>query len=153
MYQIYQVQSYDTLESIADKFNTTVDELKKINGLYEFSPILGTPLIVPKINENSKYSNYIVKKGDNLYSISKKYNTTPQVLALLNGIDVSDYIYPGQEFIIPKSEEEIYVVKKGDTINSILNNLNIDIQDLMDLNNEILLEEEQFLFYKKDKTK
>ena len=67
MYQIYQVQSYDTLENIARNFNTTIDELKKINGITDFTPVMGAPLIVPKVNSG----NYIVQRGDSLYSIAK----------------------------------------------------------------------------------
>ena len=36
MYQIYQVQPYDTLDNIARNFNTTIDELKKINGITDY---------------------------------------------------------------------------------------------------------------------
>ena len=151
MYQIYQVQSYDTLQSIADRFNTTVDEIKKINGIKEFTPILGAPLIVPKIT-NQHYENYIVKKGDSLYSISKKYNTEPNVLALLNGLDKDDYIYPNQQIIVPKGVEGIYVVKEGENLNNILKKLNISIDELMNLNDNILLEDEQIIFYKRDKS-
>lgn len=152
MYQIYQVMPYDTLESIASKFNTTNDEIKKINGIVEFTPIIGAPLIVPKTNNNSNYDNYVVKKGDSLYSISKKYNTTPTVLALLNGMDENDYIYPNQELLIPKRMEQIYVVKSGESINDVLNKLNISMNDLIELNNDIILEEDQIIFYKRDKS-
>lgn len=151
MYQIYQVGPYDTLKSIADKFNTTGDEIKRLNGIDEFTAIIGAPLIVPKTSTNPNYDNYVVQKGDNLYSIAKRYNTTPQVLALLNGLDLDDYIYPNQEILIPKKLEQVYVVKDGDTINDVLNKLNISIQDLMDLNDNIVLEDEQIIYYKRDK--
>lgn len=146
MYQIYQVQSYDTLENIARNFNTTIDELKKINGITDFTPVMGAPLIVPKVNSG----NYIVQRGDSLYSIAKKYNTTPQVIATYNGLNVGDYIYPGQEIQLPNKNENFYVVKKDDTINDLLQKLNISIQDLLDLNDNILLKEEQVIFYKND---
>lgn len=146
MYQIYQVQPYDTLENIARNFNTTIDELKKINGITDFTPVMGAPLIVPKINSG----NYIVQRGDSLYSIAKKYNTTPQVIATYNGLNVGDYIYPGQEIQLPNKNENFYVVKKDDTINDLLQKLNINIQDLLDLNDNILLKEEQVIFYKRD---
>ena len=136
MYQIYQVQPYDTLENIARNFNTTIDELKKINGITDFTPVMGAPLIVPKINSG----NYIVQRGDSLYSIAKKYNR----------LNVGDYIYPGQEIQLPNKNENFYVVKKDDTINDLLQKLNINIQDLLDLNDNILLKEEQVIFYKKD---
>jgi len=151
MYQIYQVELYDTLESIANKFNTTVDEIKQINGLIDFTPVLGAPLIVPKRN-NLNYNSYTVEKGDSLYSISQKFNTTPNVLAQLNGLDINEYIYPNQEIIIPMNMEAIYVVQKGENINDVLEKLNISIQELINMNDNLLLEEEQIIFYKRDKT-
>ncbi len=36
----------------------------------------------------------LLKKGDNLYNIARRYNTDYNLLALLNGINVDDYIYP-----------------------------------------------------------
>ena len=125
---------------------TDEDELKKINGITDFTPVMGAPLIVPKVNSG----NYIVQRGDSLYSIAKKYNTTPQVIATYNGLNVGDYIYPGQEIQLPNKNENFYVVKKDDTINDLLQKLNISIQDLLDLNDNILLKEEQVIFYKKD---
>ena len=69
---------------------------------------MGAPLIVPKVNSG----NYIVQRGDSLYSIAKKYNTTPQVIATYNGLNVGDYIYPGQEIQLPNKNENFYVLKK-----------------------------------------
>ena len=59
-------------------------------------------------------------------------------------------IYPGQEIQLPNKNENFYVVKKDDTINDLLQKLNINIQDLLDLNDNILLKEEQVIFYKRD---
>lgn len=152
MYQIYQVEPYDTLESISNKFNTTIEELKKINDIVNFTPIIGAPLIVPKY-KNQNYNSYIVQKGDSLYSISSKFKTTPIVLARLNGLEVNDYIYPGQEMLIPNDIENIYIVEKGENINNILDKLNINIEELINMNDNLLLEEEQLIFYKRDKTR
>ena len=48
------------------------------------------------------YDVYEIQKGDNLYQISKKYNVNTKLLAELNGLDLDDYIYPGQIIYIPK---------------------------------------------------
>jgi LysM repeat protein len=44
---------------------------------------------------------YIVKKGDTLYSIAKKYNISVDTLKSLNNIGY-DVIYPYQALIVPK---------------------------------------------------
>lgn len=61
-------------------------------------------------NTNSQTSNntntattstYTVKKGDTLSGIAKKNKTTVSILAALNGLNNSNYIYVGQKLIIP----------------------------------------------------
>ena len=39
---------------------------------------------------------YIVVKGDSLYKIAKRYNTTVKKLVELNNIKNANIIYPGQ---------------------------------------------------------
>jgi membrane-bound lytic murein transglycosylase D len=90
----YSVQKGDNLGSIAKKFGASVEELKQWNNLTTNAIAIGNSLIVAKneivIDTNkvaiasfkkkeqypsttSKESEYYVKKGDSLYSISKKY--------------------------------------------------------------------------------
>lgn len=44
---------------------------------------------------------YVVKAGDTLYSISKKYNTTWQTLQNINKLKNAHWIYPGQKLKLP----------------------------------------------------
>lgn len=90
----YSVQKGDNLGSIAKKFGASVEELKQWNNLTSNAIAIGNSLIVAKneivIDTNKvaiasfkkkdqypstagKESEYYVKKGDSLYSISKKY--------------------------------------------------------------------------------
>ncbi|MFM7017876.1 LysM peptidoglycan-binding domain-containing protein, partial [Flavobacterium sp.] len=90
----YVVQKGDNLGNIAKKFGASLDDLKQWNNLASNSIALGSTLIVAK-NEIAivtnkatvasfkkkddyttpakKEAEYYVKKGDSLYSISKKY--------------------------------------------------------------------------------
>jgi membrane-bound lytic murein transglycosylase D len=90
----YIVQKGDNLGNIAKKFGATLDDLKQWNNLATNAIALGSTLIVAK-NEIAivtnkatvasfkkkddyatpakKEAEYFVKKGDSLYSISKKY--------------------------------------------------------------------------------
>ena len=66
------------------------------------------------INDNI----YIVKKGDSLYSIAQKYNTSVEELKKGNNLD-SNQLVIGQQLIIPNLEdmdENYYIVKAGDTL-------------------------------------
>ena len=67
----YEVKKGDTLYSIANKYNTTVDKLKDINNLNDNTLSIGQILYIN--NDNNIFDNYIVKKGDTLYSIANKY--------------------------------------------------------------------------------
>jgi membrane-bound lytic murein transglycosylase D len=90
----YSVQKGDNLGSIAKKFGATIEELKQWNNLKSNAIAIGNSLIVAKneivIDTNKatvasfkkkddyttpakKEAEYYVKKGDSLYSISKKY--------------------------------------------------------------------------------
>ena len=71
---IYTVERGDSLYSIAKKFNTTVDTLKKLNNLTSNTLQIGQYLKLPSSETPSL--EYIVQRGDTLYSIATKYNTT-----------------------------------------------------------------------------
>lgn len=139
---IYIVKKGDTLYSIAREFNTTVDELKRINNLSNNTLIIGSTLKVPKNNTSTpeiKY--YIVKKGDTLYSISRAYNVSVEDLKKLNNL-TSNTLIVGQQLIIPSNEtndnntnKQTYTVKRGDTLYSIARNFNVSVDQLMSENN------------------
>ena len=80
----YTVKSGDSLYSIAKKYNTNVDNLKSLNNLKTNSLSIGQKLKVPIVENNN--TNYVVKKGDSLYSIAKKYNTSVDVIKKKNNL-------------------------------------------------------------------
>ena len=41
---------------------------------------------------NELYDRYVIKKGDTLFGISKQYNINPELLSLVNGLNMNDYI-------------------------------------------------------------
>ena len=126
MYKIYQVQN-ETLEDIARKLNTTVDEIVRLNGTSNIAP--GSYIIVPSSRD---FTTYIVKQGDNIYSIAKNNGVDYETLLKINGLDPNDYIYPNQEIIIPN--RRVYVTKENETIREVMNKLNMnDIKNIEDL--------------------
>lgn len=82
-YETYTVKSGDNLYSIANRYNTTVNEIKELNNLSSNLLSIGQILKIPKSNKEVTYT---VKKGDNLYSIAKKYNTTVTKIKELNNL-------------------------------------------------------------------
>ncbi|MRX69303.1 membrane-bound lytic murein transglycosylase D [Flavobacterium resistens] len=125
--QEYVVAAGDNLGSIAKKFGTTIAELKELNGLTSNNIGLGKTLViskeVPAIEETANVNtaiasnvsiesfkkgaaskkiseDYYVKKGDSLYSISKKYpGVTISDIKKWNGIKDGD-IKPGMKLKI-----------------------------------------------------
>ena len=147
MYKIYQIEENETLDSIANKLGTSKDTLKEINGIIgEVLLIPGSFLIVPMIDD--RYKTYIVKEGDTIYSISKKYNVEPNMVLQLNGLEEDDYIYPNQNIKIPNNNYQFYVTKPGDNVIELEQNLNKDINELLKLNDNIYLEPNQMIIYK-----
>ena len=99
-------------------------------------------------NEDKCYNIYKINKGDNLYSISKKYGINPILLSSMNGIDENDYIYPDQELLVPKKEYSYYISVEGDTIDIVSEKFGINKEDLLK-ENTIYLLPGQLLFHKK----
>jgi LysM repeat protein len=142
MYQVYKILSDDTFSSIADRFSIDVSELERINGSSSFN--VGDMIVVPN---NSMYVTYVVKKGDSLYSIAKSFDQDVNVLYNINGIKEGDFIYPGEELLIPRRDVFTYVTSDGDTINSVSLKSGISVSKLIS-DNDFILEPGQLIIYK-----
>ena len=145
MYSIYQVMFGDTLESIANKTNTTVDKLREINSVLNLDN--GSYIIVPA-NSDDAFTMYIVKSGDNLYGIAREYNISVDDLVTLNGLNKNDYLYPNQEIMVPTGKASIYITKDGDTIDKVLMNFNTDFEELKRQNRNLYLASDQIITFR-----
>lgn len=93
----YTVQKGDNLYSIANKYNTTVNEIKSLNNLTSNNLSIGQQLRIP--TNASGNITYTVQKGDNLYGIARKYNTTVNEIKRKNNL-TSNNLSIGQQLII-----------------------------------------------------
>ena len=140
--EIYIVKRGDTLYSIARDNNISVAELKNINNITNNTIYVGQELYLKnKILEEEPNENddiYVVKKGDTLYSISKKLNISINTLKALNKLNTNE-IYVGQQLILSNDknteEYDVYTVKKGDSLWSISQKYDISVKELIELNN------------------
>lgn len=139
MYDKYLIKTGENISSIAKKFNTTENIIMDLNNI-PFPDMIraGKEIIVP-INKEKYFEYYTIKKGDTLYGIAREYNINPDLLALLNGLNSEDYIYPNQEILIPKSNYSYYVTKEGDTIDIVSKKFNQPSSVLLDNNETIYL--------------
>ena len=136
---IYIVKKGDTLWDIARKYGMTVNELKALNNLSSNLLKIGQTLKIKQTDskeesEQTKPLNtYTVQKGDNLYSISNKYNTSVDELKKINNLS-TNIIQIGQVLKIPSKYSE-YTVKKGDTLWAIARDNNTSVSTLTKINN------------------
>ena len=137
-YSIYTVQKGDTLYGIANKYNTTVDDIIIYNNLSSTNLTVGQKLLIPNVyTESDQYDTYIVQKGDSLYKIANEFNTTVTELMKINNLS-SNLLTIGQKLLIPKkqiSNEFEYVVKVGDSLYSIANKYNTTVDEIKKINN------------------
>ena len=158
---MYTVKSGDSLYSIAQKYNTTVDAIKKLNYLTSNNLSVGQVIRIPETYTPEdqitlpNYINYVVKKGDNLYSIARDNNVSVDTIKQDNGL-TSNTLTIGQnlkiripsgsgvvieecfgaEYTPPDSTNTItYTVKKGDNLYNIANKYNTSVTVIMNLNN------------------
>lgn len=137
----YIVKKGDSLYSIANKYNTTIDELKRINNLTSNILSIGQVLKLPsdKVSDIEKEENtisYTVQKGDSLYSIARKYDTTIDRIKKLNNL-TTNLLSIGQVLLIPTDTnlETTYTVQKGDSLYSIAKKYDTTVDRLKQLNN------------------
>ncbi len=137
----YIVKKGDSLWSIANKYGLTVDKLKDINNLSSNMLSVGQKLLindgtdVDNVNENY----YIVKSGDTLYSIAKKYGLTVDELKKMNNLS-SNTLSINQKLLVGNDMStddnyDVYVVESGDTLWGIASKYNTSVDKIKDINN------------------
>lgn len=147
-YVNYTVQAGDSLYSIANKFGTTVDKIKKDNNLKTDVLSIGQVLIVDDSKGVSSveecygedfvvpgdYITYTVKSGDNLYSIARKYNTSVSEIKSLNNLSTNN-LSIGQVLKIPSTGDTYYTVQAGDSLYSIARKFDTTVDSIKRKNN------------------
>ena len=143
----YIVQKGDTLYSIANAYNISLDELVDLNDLINSDIYPGQELIISSTNnevvENPTDNLYVVVSGDTLWSIARKNNISVSDLLKANNL-TSNFLSVGQVLIIPNEVESsgedltnnsLYTVQKGDTLWSISRLFNVSVNELRKYNN------------------
>ena len=158
----YVVQSGDSLYSIANEFDVSVQDIVDWNNLDNDFLQIGQELIVvdpsngeepeePEPDPEEPEDNiYVVQSGDYLYGIANQFGISVQDIIDWNDLE-SDFLQVGQELIVvdPSNGEEpeepdpdpeepddnIYIVQSGDYLYRIANDFGITVDNLIDWNN------------------
>ena len=132
---IYTVKKGDSLWLIANKNGVSVDDIKNANKLTSNTLQIGQILIIPDKKTSTKEITYVVKKGDSLWLIANKYDTTVEKIKSANNL-TNNTLQIGQILTIPSSTEFFtYTVKKGDNLWLIAKNYNTTVDNIKKLNN------------------
>lgn len=121
----YKVKKGDTLTSLAKRYDTTVDEIKRLNNFKKQTTLKpGQVIILSKREVKQQESNqdkaipkkggkkgkesttsagpktYTVKKGDSLEGIAKKNGVSLTKILEINNLTKDDSIHPGQVIVV-----------------------------------------------------
>jgi peptidoglycan endopeptidase LytE len=154
----YAVKKGDNPTSIAKRFNVTTKAILQANNIKSTNLKPGTKITIPSkkkeahrkdktdaknikktANNNIKTllhgdsASHIVKKGDTLMSISRKYSIAVRDIKEINELK-SAKLRVGQKLLLKKTAPDEYIVRKGDTVWNIAKRFNIDPQVLIDNN-------------------
>lgn len=94
--QIYVVQYGDTLSQIALEYGTTVENLAAINNIQNVNLIyVGQIIKIPSSGYDMSHRLYVVRRGDTLWGISRRFGVSIAQIVMLNRIANPNLIYPG----------------------------------------------------------
>ena len=136
----YTVLPGDSIYAIARKLNINPNDLMKANNLNHSSILnIGDTLVLPTDREikieQSEIESYIVKPGDTLYGIGRRYNITPEEITKMNNLN-SNFIHVGQKLkIINNNNYLSYKVIQGDTLYNLAQQHNTTVDKIKDVNN------------------
>ncbi|MEA1969496.1 MAG: LysM peptidoglycan-binding domain-containing protein [Thermodesulfobacteriota bacterium] len=151
-YAYHRIRPGETLSVIAKKYHTNIRAISAANGLFRKNIIVaGKILKIPSqgagpiqrkgSNSTGKSVRYSVKKGDNLWIIARRHNTTTNRIMSANSL-ANSALYIGQHLTIPSGKKAIpamkatkYWVKSGDNPFTIAKKYNMTLHRLLSLNN------------------
>lgn len=107
----YSVRNGDNLWTIARRFDLRskdiaawngieLDELLQPGQVLDLSYALEDMAEQPILQSSDSASLYIVRRGDSMDAISRRFGIDLQELLLWNGLGISDLIFPGQELLV-----------------------------------------------------
>ncbi len=106
---VYVVQEGDALWVVAQRFAVSLQDLVQINGIQNPDQVpVGTQLIIPGLEGISgELVTQTVPYGENLRSLSRRYQLHSELLGRLNHISSPSELYAGYSLVLPQSSAVI----------------------------------------------
>jgi membrane-bound lytic murein transglycosylase D len=98
----YRVRTGDSLWSLAKRHGTTVDRIKRQNGLSSNTLQPGQELTIGEGTVTAAGGTYVVRSGDTLGKIASREHVSLRSLLSANGLTSRSTIFPGQTLVIPR---------------------------------------------------
>lgn len=140
----HRVRKGESLGKIAQAYNVRVTDVQQANNIKNMKVRVGQTLLIPirianngeskdpeTVKKTGKAKTYIVKLGDNLSTIARKFNVAQENIRIWNNMDVSSVVSVGDIIFVSKpdlkpssgddksrpslSKNRKYVVRPGDT--------------------------------------
>ncbi|MDD3853774.1 MAG: M23 family metallopeptidase [Syntrophomonadaceae bacterium] len=83
---------------------------------------------------NTTVRYYQVKKGDNLWDISRSFNVSLSQLMALNRVEGNTILSVGQRLKIPSSSVRVHYIRKGETMWDIASRYEVSVDGLLSVN-------------------
>ncbi|MGR9072371.1 MAG: LysM peptidoglycan-binding domain-containing protein [Gammaproteobacteria bacterium] len=153
----HRIKSGENLSLIAQRYNTSVSSIRQINHLSGNRIRAGQFLVIPPPGHDQTYRGtlasrtksaaqpkrdqfYVVKSGDSLWSIARKFSASATKVAEWNRMSTKSVIRAGQKLRIKSESAPVvasikpkpisYTVKKGDSLFLISRKFKVTVADL-----------------------
>jgi membrane-bound lytic murein transglycosylase D len=164
-YFLHKVKKGETVSAIADKYGVSPFSIVEANNLSKkYRIYAGDYLKIPNfaqgsktevedsaklpdtnVTQNAVVSNqesetfYMVKEGDTLWDIAKRFKTTPQKITQTNGLNRKGYLQTGQRLKIPNGNDNpsfaqqliYHVVRSGETLWNIATLYGVPLESIL----------------------
>jgi len=147
-YLVHKVRRGETLAKIAKRYGVKVKDLQNFNNIRNVRSLqIGQNVKIPMSNKGGpEIITHVVRKGETLESIAKRYRVDVAALKTYNKIKNARRLQIGQKLKVPLSKRNVlaknqdkkmltYRVKRGDSLSKIASTFGVSVSQLKKWNN------------------
>lgn len=109
--KMHTVKKGESIAKIANFYGVAQRDLRNANGIGKGAIIdIGDQLVIPEVLRGGASKSHVIKKGDTLLKVAKKYKVTIADLADTNKMGPKESLTVGRTLVIPGDENEDYAL-------------------------------------------